>query len=57
MPLLEEELQDAKKRGNETYEQVVTGLINILKMYFAGTVNLYESNINIPSNERLQSKY
>lgn len=47
MPLLEEERNNAKRDGNVEYERVLSGLLNILDMYIANKVNLYDSNIDI----------
>jgi hypothetical protein len=47
LPLLEDELRGARRRDNTEYEKIVTGLIRIVKMYLAGQVNLYESNVDV----------
>ena len=47
MPLLEEELKNAKADGNVEYQGTLQGLLTILKMYIANKVNLYGSNLDI----------
>lgn len=47
IPLLEDELKTARRDGNVEYETVLRGLLNILGMYIANKVNLYESNVDI----------
>ena len=47
IPLLEDELKGARTDGNVEYERILRGLLNILEMYIANKVNLYESNVDI----------
>jgi hypothetical protein len=47
IPLLEDEINNARKYGNIEYERVLVGLLNILGMYIENKINLYESSIDI----------
>ncbi len=45
MLLVEKEKQKAVKYDDKEYQEILSGLLDSLKMYMAGKINLYESSI------------
>jgi hypothetical protein len=45
--LLEEEKQKSIEYANKDYEATLSELLDLLKRYVAGEINLYQSEINV----------